>query len=335
MNDLRVISARATTVFGAVIALSAVPAVAGVQTINPVADFQKAVASANSLNVSFTVQSIGGTAQEYKLVAQKPNKFRVETPTEITVGDGNNVVTYRKSDGEYMRNVQTRDDAPRQLVNDPLRHWLSFFAPNLTPPISRSLGLRERNGVEYQAFGVAHPRGTATYYLAKTDRLLRQASLEEPGQPLEVMIVRDIALNGTIPADAFQFKAPANAKLVSRDIYNALKWMSDIEEAKRLSKRTGKKILLSVVQKRDEESDRIDREVFNTDRFKNYGKKLIFVRFDLRENARWTEAYGVEKVPTTLLLDKEGVELAGEEKYEDATKFYEWLDKALRDNLDK
>jgi outer membrane lipoprotein-sorting protein len=329
------ISARAASVASAVFLLCAVPAVAGVQVLNPVADFQKSVASANTLSVVFTVQSIGGTAQEYKLIAQKPNKFRIETPTEITVGDGSNVVTYRKSDGEYMRNGQTRDDAPRQLVNDPLRHWLSFFAPNLTPPISRSLGLRERNGVEYQAYGVAHPRGTATYYLAKTDRLLRQASLDEPGQPLEVMIVRDITLNGSVAADAFQFKAPANAKLVSREIFNALKWMTDLEEAKRLSKRSGKKILLSVVQKRDEDSEKIDREVFNTDRFKNYGKKLIFVRFERTENARWVEAYGVEKFPTTLLLDKEGVELSGEEEYEDSVKFYEWLDKALRDNLDK
>ena len=99
-------------------------------------------------------------------------------------------------------------------------------------------------------------------------------------------------------------------------------WLTNFNEAKALSAKTGKPILADFSG-----SDwcgwcmKLDREVFSTDTFKKYAKKnLVLLLVDYpqekpqtaevkQQNQDLMNKYGIRGFPTVLLLNKDGKEL--------------------------
>lgn len=110
-------------------------------------------------------------------------------------------------------------------------------------------------------------------------------------------------------------------------------WLTDFEEAKKLSEKTGRTILADFSG-----SDwcgwciKLDKEVFATDEFKEYAKdNLVLLLVDSpnprgeafkkqsdevkKQNRELIQKYGIRGFPTVLFLDKDG-EVVGRSGYQ-------------------
>jgi len=216
--------------------------------------FAKALSSAESLTVNYTIQRIGGTKDEYTLSLAKPNLVRIEKANELIVADGTTITTYDKANKTYFKQPQTAEDFKALLSSDEFNLWASFFDANLyakTP--SRSAGTKSRKGMVLNAVETnADGKGikTVTLYLSQGDNLARQSEIvmvEGKEKISYVLDTKSITLGTTADSSAnaktFAFKAPEGSRELTQEELNSDKWYTDLEEAKAVAAKT-KRILL-------------------------------------------------------------------------------------------
>lgn len=292
--------------------------------------------SAASLKVSYTMQKMDGAPVAYELDLAKPNLARIDTPTELIVADGASIIRYSKGEKTYFKEAQT-DAALRQVLNqDEFGLWSSFFDSGAFNKVSaKSLGTLNRKGMKVNAVEAMYNDGKkkVVYYLDADQNLARQAEISyADGKSSDVLILntKSIELGGASNASHFAFKAPAGARELSMEELNAGKWYYDLEEAKKVASRTGKKIFVDFMATWCGPCKMLDAEVLQTEGFKKYGTKLVFVKIDVDLQPAVSKAYNVTAMPTQMVLAADGSVIKSTVGYGGPGPFYSFINSAIQ-----
>lgn len=296
-------------------------------------DFSKALQGAQTLKADYTVQTIGGAADHYTVALKKPNLMRVETPTQTFVSDGKDLITLSKADGVYYKQPATAGVLATVLGPEPLNLWAGFFDPKaLSPVASKPLGTRNLGGQPLDAVQATYDtqgNRVVTYFLAPEDKVARRAQIDlsNPGGKTTLVVnAKDVRIGGSLDGDTFAFKAPDGSRETTLEEMNAAKWLTDLNEAKALAAKTGKRIFVDFMATWCGPCKMLDAEVLQTERFKDIAqKKLVLLRIDVDAQKSIASMYGIEAMPTQMVLDKDGQVVAKTVGWGGADAFYSFL----------
>jgi outer membrane lipoprotein-sorting protein len=296
-------------------------------------DFSKALQDAKTLKADYTVQAIGGARDKYTVELQKPNLLHIETPTQILVSDGKDLTTYDKADGVFYKQPVTAAALGSALNPEPLNIWAGFFnSQALKAGATKSLGSKSLGGQSLEGVEATFDKEAnrvVTYYLHPTDKVARMAQidLKKSGAKTTLIInAKDVQVGGPLSPTAFAFKAPEGSRETTLDEMASSRWLTDIEEAKSLAKKTGKKIFMDCMASWCVPCKILDAEVLETERFKSIAKqKLILLRIDVDVQKDVAANYNIEAMPTQMVLDANGRVIASTVGYGGPDAFYSFL----------
>ena len=313
----------------------AVVAMAQINGSTVLANFAKAINTADTVSSNYTVQIIGSAAENYSVVLKKPNLARIDTPQYVVVADGKNVIRYEKASKTWYKQPQSDKELKSLFTNDELGLFAGFFTAESYKAASvKSLGEKNRKGQSYQAVQAnVDPAGkkSITYYVG-ADNLARAAQfdLNDPqGKVTYILDTKNFDVNGSVPANAFAFTAPADATEVSLAELNAGKWYTDINEAMMAARVGKKKIFVGFMATWCGPCKKLDAEVLQTSEFKKLGAKLVFLRIDVDAQKDVAQHYNITAMPTQMVLDASGNVLSQTVGYGDPASFYRWLNGSL------
>ena len=296
-------------------------------------DYAKALQEAKTLKANYTVQKIGGASERYAIELKKPNLLRVETPTQVMVSDGKDLTTLDKAEGVYYKQPVSDAAVIEALSPEALNVWAGFFDPKALDAFSsKSLGTRSRAGMTLDAVEATYdPKSTKvlTYFLDAKDKVARQVQIDvnaPSGKSTTIVNAKDLEVDGPLRDDAFAFKAPAGTRETTLEAMNATRWLTDLDEAKALAAKTGKRIFVDFMASWCGPCKLLDAQVLQTSRFKELAKKkLVLLRIDVDEDKSTAATYEIEAMPTQMVLDKNGAVVAKTVGYRDPETFYDFL----------
>lgn len=243
---------RRLIAIGAIAGL-AVWVVAQVSGSDMLQGFAKTLNGAKSLSATYTVQRIGGASATYSVDLAKPNKARINSPTQLVVADGTNITTYDKTDKSYFKKPETDGDLKALFNSDELNLFGSFFDTNFyngKVVSSKPGGQKSMKGVSYNVV-VANMddkgKKVVSFYLDPADKLAKvgQFVLTDAGTTDTTLVVtKDYTVDGSQKADAYAFAAPDGSREISLEEMNAGKWYETLGEAQAMAKKTGRPILV-------------------------------------------------------------------------------------------
>ncbi len=312
------------------LAAVAVAAMAIAQTSSTVyASYQQALAKANSLETTYSVSSLGGATASYAVTLKKPNLAYIDTPTSVFVADGKQVTTFSKSDKAFYKQPQTPELLNNLFQGDALKLWGGFFGAPIAKGLTKDLPARDRSGESYPGFELSSTGSKASVYVSGRDYIARQATFDAANTATVVLNTRSMTIDGSVPNSRFAFKAPADAKEVDAAELNAVKWVTSLDEAKKLAAAGNKKIFVDFMATWCGPCKLLEAQVFTTEKFKKYGSKLVFLKVDVDAQKAVASAYEIKAMPTQMVLSKDGSILSSTVGYGSPEGFYSWLDGAL------
>lgn len=271
----------------------------------------KALTDAQTLKATYTLQVLGGTANQYSVDLAKPNMARIDTPSELIVADGTNVTRYDKKTKTYFKDPQTAAVMGEIFADDTLSVWAPFFnAKALNPVSAKSLGTKNRKGMVLNTVEATFGGGKVmTLYMNATDNIVRQAELKYKDMDKPVLLDTKTLEVGNAAANASQyaFVAPAGSKELTAAERMSAKWYYDIDEAMKDAARSNRKIFVDFMASWCGPCKMLDREVLQTEDFKqNYSKSFVFLKIDVDQQPAVSSKYGITAMPTQMILDKDG-----------------------------
>jgi outer membrane lipoprotein-sorting protein len=236
---------------GALAAL-AVLVLAQVRGSDLLANFAKAQNGAKSLSATYTVQRVGGTSATYQVDLAKPNKARIDSPTQLVVADGTNITTYDKADKSYFTKPQTDGDLKGLFKGDDTHLFGAFFDADFYAkvPASKAAGTKARKGVTYNVVQINMDtlnKKTISLYLDPSDKMAKVGEfvLADGGVTDTVIVAtKELLLDGKQADTLFAFKAPEGSRQITLEEMNSGKWYTDFEEAQAMAKKANKPIFL-------------------------------------------------------------------------------------------
>lgn len=205
------------------------------------------VNAAEGLDVTYTINEVGGTQTKYRVALAKPNKAMIDTPTTLYVADGTNYTVYDKKRNQYFSKAQAADQYKELLESDELSVWRAFFDAKVYDKVvsTKSEGTRTRRGETLNVVSAQmDSRGeyVVRLHLSQKDNLVRQAEFVTPDST-KVLNVESIS--ATKPADSvFSFSAPAGAKQLTEADMVSAEWTTDLDKALQLAAATGKGVMV-------------------------------------------------------------------------------------------
>ena len=124
-----------------------------------------------------------------------------------------------------------------------------------------------------------------------------------------VVDTKSLDLNVNVPDSTFVFQPPADARetsLATRRSMPKPKWYYDLDEAKKAAQASGKMIFVDFFATWCGPCKMLERDCFSTDTFKKFGSKLVFCRIDVDDQKSVATQYGITRIPTQDILDKNG-----------------------------
>jgi outer membrane lipoprotein-sorting protein len=295
-------------------------------------NFAKALNSAKTVSSDYTVQIIGNAADDYSITFEKPNKARIDTPTQLVIADGNEITTYDKLAKTYYTKPQTDSDLKALLASDELSLFSGFFNEGAYSAASvKNLGEKNRKGQSVTAVQTSVDKDgkkVITYFVGK-DHLARaaQTDLNDPSGVVRSMLdTKTLTLDGNVPENTFAFNAPDGARKISLDELNAEKWYTDIDEAMKVAASSNRKIFVDFMATWCGPCKMLDREVLTKPEFKKYSSKLVLLRIDVDAQTNIAAQYKIEAMPTQMVLDARGSVLGQTVGYGGPAPFFKWLD---------
>jgi len=221
----------------------------GVQVLEK---FTKALSSAKALTASYTVQPIGGIATSYNLSLAKPNLAKIDTPSQLIVADGTNIVTYDKVKKTYYKKPETSQELTKLVSGSDLYIWASFFDGKAYARCTevRDGGTKTRKGVTYNVVSFSLPSArptTATFYLDQTDNLVRQAEFSvNSGTTIDLTVyqTKSVAVADKVDTTLYAFTPPDGSRELTAAEINAGKWYTNIGEALDAAKAANKNVFV-------------------------------------------------------------------------------------------
>jgi thiol-disulfide isomerase/thioredoxin len=309
---------------------AAVAALAVAQTSSNVyTSFQQALAKANSLDTTYSVSSLGGATASYSVTLKKPNLAFIDTPTSAFIADGKQITTFSKADKAFYKQPQSPELLSSLFQGDALKLWSGFFTAPATKGSARDLPARDRGGESFPGFELSSSGTKASVYVSGRDYIARQATFDATNAATVVLNTRSMTVDGNVLNSRFAFKAPADAKEVDAAELNAVKWVTSLDEAKRLAAAGNKKIFVDFMATWCGPCKLLEAQVFTTDKFKKYGSKLVFLKVDVDAQKTVASAYQITAMPTQMVLAKDGSIVSSTVGYGSPETFYSWLDGAL------
>jgi outer membrane lipoprotein-sorting protein len=214
---------------------------AQVRGTDMLANFAKALGSAQSLSTTYTVGPVSESKTAYSLDLAKPNLARIDTENQLVVADGKNIITYDKQAKTYFKQPQT-DQGLNDLFNTPnLRIWASFFNPKAHSGVvsAKNLGTKNRKGMTLNVVEAAldaQGKNKVTLYLNPTDNVARQAEMAMP----DALVILDTKTLTLDKADTslFAFNAPSGSREMTVEEMNSDKWYTTLDEGLDVAKKT-------------------------------------------------------------------------------------------------
>lgn len=238
---------------GAVVGLAGL-VFAAVTGSDGLASLTKALNGAKSLNATYLVQPIGGTAKTYTVVLAKPNLARIDTPTELIVADGKTITTYTKEDNTYIKTPETEADLKALFSRDEMTLFGAFFDANYFAKVAgaKDAGQKTRRGTAYNVVEVqmdAKGAKTITYYVDPADKLAKMGDVTIVDKTADtkdttLIMTRELSVNTTADPALFAFTAPEGSKEVSLADLSASKWYTSLDEAQAASKKLNRPIFV-------------------------------------------------------------------------------------------
>jgi len=235
---------RKITAFSAFVILAAF-VLAQVRGIDMLKEYAKALNGAKSLSATVSVQRIGGTASTYQVDLAKPNKARVDTPTQLIVADGTTIATFDKNDNSYYKKPQTDDDLKAVFTGDDLNIFRAFYDAAAFDKMqgAKAAGQKVRKGVAYNVVEVVtDPAGKnkTTYYIDPSDKLAKigdYSATDKGTTDTLIVAAKDLSIDKDQPANTFAFNAPQGSKEITLEDMQAGRWYESLEEGMAMAKK--------------------------------------------------------------------------------------------------
>lgn len=243
---------RRLIAIGAIAGL-AVWVVAQVSGNDMLGSYAKSLNAAKSLSTTMTVQRIGGSSSTLTVDLAKPNKARIDTPTQLIVADGTNIITYDKGDKSYFKKPETDSDLKDLFKSDELNLFGSFFDADFYKGkvvSSKSGGQKVRKGVSYDVVVASMDtkgKKTASFYLDPKDKLAKVGEfvLNDAGATETVLVMtKDYSVDGNQAATMFAFNAPDGSREITAEELNAGKWYENLGEAEAMAKKLNRPLFV-------------------------------------------------------------------------------------------
>jgi len=274
----------------------------------------KALNEASSLKVAFTSQILGGAPANYAIEFAKPNKARIETPSQVIYADGATVVTFNKAQKTYYKEPQTPKSLGAVLSTGGLKFWAPFFDAKLAakPTSVKSLGAVNRKGMSLQAIEVAIPAKyptVASHYISPSDNLIRQISIAVKmpnGTETTLIDTKSVEVNVKTDDARFAFKAPEGSRELTEAERNSAKWYTNFDEACAVAKATNRLVLIDFYTGWCHWCKVLRDEVFPKEEFKAMSKYFVFCEIDAEAQPNLAAKYFVNAYPTSVMITADG-----------------------------
>jgi outer membrane lipoprotein-sorting protein len=213
---------------------------AQVRGTDMLANFAKALNSAQSLSTTYTVGPVSDAKATYSVDLAKPNMARIDTEGQLVVADGKNIITYDKKAKTFYKQPQT-EQGLLDLFNTPdTRVWASFFNTKAFAGVTsaKNLGTKNRKGVTYNVVEANLDNAgktKLTLYLGQ-DNVARQAEMTM-SDALVILDTKSLTL-GKTDSTMFAFNAPSGARELTQEEMNSDKWYTTLEEGLEAAKRS-------------------------------------------------------------------------------------------------
>lgn len=277
----------------------------------------QALQSAKTLHVAFTSQLVTGAPEPFTLDLAKPNKARLDTPTQLVVADGTTITILDKAKKVYCHMAQTDAGLLNLFQGGELSIWKPFFdASGLANVVAATaVGLKTRKNMELDTLSLqmnADGSRTLILFLDPQDNLPRQAEYDYANRgedATKVIDTQELTVGGALPDSTFTFAATDGSREVTPDEFNAGKWFTSIELAQEVAQRTNKRILVFFFNHAKKPSNDFENNVVSTREFATLSNRFVFVRIDFPRSGLVNKKYKVTTPPTVLFLSKSGATL--------------------------
>lgn len=91
---------------------------------------EKALKSAQSLKLTFTIQQLPGTPAEAKLTLSRPGMMKLDTPSRLVVSDGRSLWDLDKASNTYTESPIDSAGLATKLAEDLTWAWSAFLSPD-------------------------------------------------------------------------------------------------------------------------------------------------------------------------------------------------------------
>ncbi len=315
------------------VALSALAGLVGIASATGYDNFVKALHEAKSLKTSYTLQLIGEAPSSYSLDLKKPNLARIETPKQIITADGKTITHFDKSAKTYYKTPETDSDLKELLTGQDLAIWAPFFGvPGMHVEGSQDGGTVTRKGMDLAVVKVnldTAGNQKLTVYLSTTDNIARQAMFDSHKFGLDTSTILDtkfMIVGSELKDTLFAFTAPEGSKEMTAEEMSGKRWYYDLGEAEAVAARTGKKIFVDFFATWCGPCKMLAHDVLDTEDFNNkMSKYFVFLRIDVDAQPGVSKQFGIEAMPTQMVLDKSGAVLGKTVGYGGADAFYRFI----------
>lgn len=173
--------------------------------------------AAKELQVSYTVQVVGGAAEDYTIHFAKPDEFVIETPTGFIQSDGKLIHTYTKKSNTYTETVATPEAVAAIWAKPEVWGWAGFFDAKYADKIATSKA-DEAKSIKGMTLTPVNASGenlpAITFYIDASTSTI-QGYLRKDKDSSTIVMASKVETSDTAPdATMFAFVAPADSKKV-------------------------------------------------------------------------------------------------------------------------
>lgn len=252
--------------------------------------------------------SPGGGRVQSSVELAKPNFLRIDTPTTLTVADGEHVYTLYKSQNVFTKKPANTENLVQAMSATEFASLRPFFAADALAGLRNTRAGQpvNRRGQMLTPVSATLSDGvTGTFYINPADGLARQIELVETQGSSRMSTVFDfLDVNLARPAAGrFKFTAPEDAREVDEAELLAAKWFTNLDEALEVARRTNRPILLDFYTDWCVFCKKLDAEVFSTAEFKAKAASFVLVKINPEKDPGGTQGLEVEGFPTTFFLN--------------------------------
>jgi thioredoxin len=117
---------------------------------------------------------------------------------------------------------------------------------------------------------------------------------------------KQMAVAASADAALFAFKAPEGSRELSLEEMMSDKWYHDLDEAKEVASKTGRKIFVDFYATWCGPCKMLAAEVFPLPEFKKLSKSLVFCKIDVDAQKSVAQQYKITAMPTQMVLNADG-----------------------------